>query len=694
MTIFDPSCPAAVIPPPGSPPSGCSRWKYLVFGDCVCSTRDAASLYLVSLLSLLLLLIPSSPLPLVFFPYVTPSFLPLCSLFPTTHLSFHLPVLPFPHLSPLPSPIPSSRASAGTKCLHLIPAASDPALHSNRTSFPSFLSLHILSPSALFPLSRFTSIFRFLERPTRALCSVQQKGKTVFPPLLSLIPRLLVLPTSPNPPHTVTSQLYTSTTCVLVLQHVLSACSRKRQQRRRERRGRRLATPSRNAPLLEGPLPVGTTSASAAAAGGGAPVGADDGGDDDSDDGDYIEDDYGAPNGLYHTIIDEDSASLPRTLLPLPEASGVGGGNRGEQQRDTWHQGIGGRASGRRNSGSGSGSGNSGGGGSGGGGGSSGGGKSRSIPVGMPQRQSFGQSSGSFSGSWRRLTLSSSFGASFPRNPSSPSLNAVVALITISAVFGLSSPSLHPTLPTSLHSWANTPRTTVSSSSSFPSTSSSSSSPHSSPAVVFADLNNTSAAQSSLLRPMSRKLLEALQTLDAANDMPPIKHSESTQEYSDPAPTTSTHLLLPQNLHLKPPPIPTSEPLPKHQNPSVPDSITLTPISSQGHDSTQETFFSDPDDPDYPDDPERHEELLLRAVGQFLGWAMTCIYFTGRLPPIILNCARGAVEGLAPPAFALAVAGNLAYLGSILVRSLEWKQVRPNLPWIADSASCLTMDLF
>ncbi|CAI5964709.1 unnamed protein product, partial [Closterium sp. NIES-65] len=165
---------------------------------------------------------------------------------------------------------------------------------------------------------------------------VQQKGKTVFPPLLPLIPRLLVLPTSLNPPHTVTSQLYTSTTCVLVLQHVLSACSRMRQQRRGGRRGRRLATPSRNAPLLEGPLPVGTTSASAAAAGGGAAVGADDGGDDDSDDGDYIEDDYGAPNGLYHAMIDEDSASLPRTLLPLLEASAVAGGNRGQQQRDTW----------------------------------------------------------------------------------------------------------------------------------------------------------------------------------------------------------------------------------------------------------------------------------------------------------------------------------------------------------------------
>ncbi|CAI7921069.1 unnamed protein product [Closterium sp. NIES-53] len=297
MTIFDPSCPAAVIPPPGSPPSGCSRWKYLVFGDCVCSTRDAASLYL--------------------------------GLFSIACWA----------VAEVPQVIANCQASRSGVELEEVPLA----LVLTWIVGDVFNLLGCLLDPVTLPTQLFTAI------------------------------------------------LYTSTTCVLVLQHVLSACSRKRQQRRRERRGRRLATPSRNAPLLEGPLPVGTTSASAAAAAAGAPVGADDGGDDDSDDGDYIEDDYSAPNGLYHTIIDEDSASLPRTLLPLPEASAVGGGNRGEQQRDTWHQGIGGRASGRRDSGSGSGSGNSGGGGSGGGGGSSGGGKSRSIPVGMPQRQSFGQ---------------------------------------------------------------------------------------------------------------------------------------------------------------------------------------------------------------------------------------------------------------------------------------------------------------
>ncbi|CAI5937280.1 unnamed protein product [Closterium sp. NIES-65] len=340
MTIFDPSCPAAVIPAPGSPPSSCSRWKYLVFGDCVCSARDAASLYLglfsiacwavaevpqviancqasrsgVELeevpLALVLTwivgcfvasLVTSPPHP-VFSP--PPCLLSLChSLFPSPvlPLSYRSPIIPSPCASlPPPLPTPFSHSLFSSVCRH---------------------QMHASHPCSF--------------RPSSSQQSVQQKGKTVFPPLLPLIPRLLVLPTSLNPPHTVTSQLYTSTTCVLVLQHVLSACSRKRQQRRGGRRGRRLATPSRNAPLLEGPLPVGTTSASAAAAGGGAAVGADDGGDDDSDDGDYIEDDYGAPNGLYHAMIDEDSASLPRTLLPLLEASAVAGGNRGQQQRDT-----------------------------------------------------------------------------------------------------------------------------------------------------------------------------------------------------------------------------------------------------------------------------------------------------------------------------------------------------------------------
>eukprot|EP00271_Cylindrocystis_brebissonii_P011348 TRINITY_DN2870_c0_g2_i1.p1 TRINITY_DN2870_c0_g2~~TRINITY_DN2870_c0_g2_i1.p1 ORF type:complete len:431 (+),score=58.70 TRINITY_DN2870_c0_g2_i1:607-1899(+) len=85
-------------------------------------------------------------------------------------------------------------------------------------------------------------------------------------------------------------------------------------------------------------------------------------------------------------------------------------------------------------------------------------------------------------------------------------------------------------------------------------------------------------------------------------------------------------------------------------------------------------------------------EELRELVGQILGWAMTCVYLTGRLPQIILNVSRGTVEGLSWSTFAFAISGNAAYFASILVRSTEWDQLWPNLPWLVDSASCLGMD--
>lgn len=87
------------------------------------------------------------------------------------------------------------------------------------------------------------------------------------------------------------------------------------------------------------------------------------------------------------------------------------------------------------------------------------------------------------------------------------------------------------------------------------------------------------------------------------------------------------------------------------------------------------------------------EETELRdVVGQILGWAMTCIYLTGRLPQIILNITRGTVEGLSWSMFAFAIGGNATYLASILTRSLDWRKLKPNMPWLVDSACCLAMD--
>ncbi|XP_077248935.1 PQ-loop repeat family protein / transmembrane family protein isoform X2 [Tasmannia lanceolata] len=88
------------------------------------------------------------------------------------------------------------------------------------------------------------------------------------------------------------------------------------------------------------------------------------------------------------------------------------------------------------------------------------------------------------------------------------------------------------------------------------------------------------------------------------------------------------------------------------------------------------------------------EEYTSSGIGTFLGWAMAAIYMGGRLPQIFLNIRRGNVEGLNPLMFIFALIGNSTYLASILVSSLEWSRIRPNLPWLADAGGCIILDSF
>ncbi|KAG9459214.1 hypothetical protein H6P81_003722 [Aristolochia fimbriata] len=82
------------------------------------------------------------------------------------------------------------------------------------------------------------------------------------------------------------------------------------------------------------------------------------------------------------------------------------------------------------------------------------------------------------------------------------------------------------------------------------------------------------------------------------------------------------------------------------------------------------------------------------AAGTYLGWAMAVIYMGGRLPQICLNIKRGNVEGLNPFMFIFALVGNITYVASILVNSLEWSKIRPNLPWLVDAGGCVILDCF
>ncbi|XP_059076391.1 probable vacuolar amino acid transporter YPQ1 [Cryptomeria japonica] len=50
--------------------------------------------------------------------------------------------------------------------------------------------------------------------------------------------------------------------------------------------------------------------------------------------------------------------------------------------------------------------------------------------------------------------------------------------------------------------------------------------------------------------------------------------------------------------------------------------------------------------------------------------------------------------GLNPLMFIFALVGNATYVGSILVRTLEWEKLKPNMPWLIDAAACVLLDFF
>ncbi|XP_034695115.1 uncharacterized protein LOC117921352 isoform X2 [Vitis riparia] len=60
----------------------------------------------------------------------------------------------------------------------------------------------------------------------------------------------------------------------------------------------------------------------------------------------------------------------------------------------------------------------------------------------------------------------------------------------------------------------------------------------------------------------------------------------------------------------------------------------------------------------------------------------------------LLQIRRGTIEGLNPLMFLFALTGNATYVGSILVSSLDWSKIKPNLPWLVDAGGCVLLDAF
>ncbi|KAK9156525.1 hypothetical protein Scep_003099 [Stephania cephalantha] len=88
----------------------------------------------------------------------------------------------------------------------------------------------------------------------------------------------------------------------------------------------------------------------------------------------------------------------------------------------------------------------------------------------------------------------------------------------------------------------------------------------------------------------------------------------------------------------------------------------------------------------------RHGSSGSGGIGTFLGWGMAAVYMGGRFPQLYLNIKRGNIEGLNPLMFVFALVGNLTYVGSILMNSVDWFSIRPNLPWLVDAGGCALLD--
>ncbi|WOL16367.1 seven transmembrane protein 1-like [Canna indica] len=91
---------------------------------------------------------------------------------------------------------------------------------------------------------------------------------------------------------------------------------------------------------------------------------------------------------------------------------------------------------------------------------------------------------------------------------------------------------------------------------------------------------------------------------------------------------------------------------------------------------------------------DNNQDVESSIAGTLLGWAMAAIYMGGRLPQICLNIKKGNVQGLNPFMFIFALIGNTTYVGSIIVKSLDWSTIKPNLPWLVDAGGCVLLDAF
>ncbi|ODO07249.1 hypothetical protein L198_00828 [Cryptococcus wingfieldii CBS 7118] len=100
-------------------------------------------------------------------------------------------------------------------------------------------------------------------------------------------------------------------------------------------------------------------------------------------------------------------------------------------------------------------------------------------------------------------------------------------------------------------------------------------------------------------------------------------------------------------------------------------------------------YLTDKDEVHVPVEPD----VTLEWKSQTLGWLSAVLYLGSRIPQIVHNY-KTRCAGLSLAMFFFAISGNITYVLSILLKSLNPRWILANLPWLAGSGLTVFLDLF
>lgn len=90
---------------------------------------------------------------------------------------------------------------------------------------------------------------------------------------------------------------------------------------------------------------------------------------------------------------------------------------------------------------------------------------------------------------------------------------------------------------------------------------------------------------------------------------------------------------------------------------------------------------------------EKTPDLRMNWLAQVFGYLGAVLYLGSRIPQIILNFKRRSCEGVSFLFFLFACLGNIMFITSVLVVSLDPEYLLVNFSWLLGSAGTLFLDL-